>query len=165
MILRSIEQRAWSHGIDLHPTERSIWRYFQIEGKSVNHSWGEWYRCLLELSEWGLFMQGELKSKSTYTIFVTFQDTNFMETFWSIRVESDKMVETPLPKLADLAYSWEYFKNMQLCERYNQVFEYEILKIRVMIVFPKWTNWWNNPKSCKLDIIIIQWILCIMRAS
>ena len=69
MILRSIEQWAWSHGINLHPTRRQVWRYFQIEGNSVNHSWGEWSRCLLDLSEWGLFMQGELKSKSISTIF------------------------------------------------------------------------------------------------
>ena len=110
-------------------------------------------------------MQGEVKSKSTCTIFLTFQETNFVVTFWSIYEESNKMVENPLPKLTYLFYSWEYFKNMELVDRYNQVFEDEILRIRVMDIFPKWTNWWNNPKRCKLDIIIIQWILCIMRVS
>ena len=78
-----------------------------------------------------------------------------MDKFSSIREELDKTVENPLPKLAYLAYLWEYFKNMQLCERYNQVFEDEIIIICVMDVFLKWTNWWNNSKSCKLDIIII----------
>ena len=63
-----------------------------------------------------------------------------MEPFLSIRVESDKMVENPLPKSIDLAYSQEYFKTPQLCERYDQVFEDEIMRIRVMVIFSKWTN-------------------------
>ena len=155
MILRSIEQRAWSHGIMLHLTRRPIWLYFQIEFKSVNHSWGEWSRCLLDLSKWGLLMQGELKSKSICTISVTFQETNFGETFWSIHEESDKMVENPLPKLAHLAY---ISKKMQLFERYDQVFEDEILRIRVMAIFPKWSNWWNNPDICG-------WILSLFDGS
>ena len=84
--------------------------------------------------------------------------------FWSICEELDKTVENPLPTLADLAYLQEYFKTPQMYEIYDKVFEDEIIRIRVMAIFSKWTNWWNNPKSCKLDIIIIQWILCIMRA-
>ena len=92
--------------------------------------------------------------------FVTFQETNFVEMFWSIREESDKTVENPLSKLAYLNYTREYFKNTQLFERYDQVFEDEILRIHVMVIFPKWMNWWNNPSIYRLDIIIIQWILC-----
>ena len=85
-------------------------------------------------------MQGESKRNSTCTIFVTFEETNFVEPFRSIHEESDKTVENPLLKFVNLASMPEYFKNMQLFERYNQVFEYEILRIRVMAVFPKWTN-------------------------
>ena len=88
-----------------------------------------------------------------------------MESLWSISAESNKTVETPLPKWVDLAYSREYFKHSQLYERYDQIIEDEIMRIRVMTIFPKWTIWWNNPKIRGLDIIIIQWILCIMRAS
>ena len=63
-----------------------------------------------------------------------------MEIFCSIREESDKTVENPLPKWADLDYSREKFKPLLLYERYDQVFEDEILKICVMVIFPKWTN-------------------------
>ena len=54
--------------------------------------------------------------------------------------ESDKTVKNPLLKWADLASEIEYLKNSKLFERYNQVFEYEIIRIRVMVFFPKWTN-------------------------
>ena len=50
------------------------------------------------------------------------------------------MVEKPLTQLAYLDYMREYFKNMQLFERYDQVSEDKILRICVMAVFPKWTN-------------------------
>ena len=50
------------------------------------------------------------------------------------------MVENPLPKCVDLAYSNYYFKNSQLFERYDHVFEDEIIRIHVMVIFPKWTN-------------------------
>ena len=50
------------------------------------------------------------------------------------------MVENPLPKWDDLTKPQEYLKNLQLFERYDQVFEDEILRIHVMAVFSKWTN-------------------------
>ena len=62
-----------------------------------------------------------------------------MEHLWPIRKESDKIVENPLPKWAYLAYSWVDLKNSKLFERYDQVFEDEILRIPVMAFFPKWT--------------------------
>ena len=57
------------------------------------------------------------------------------------------MVENPLPKCVDLAYSNYYFKNSQLFERYDHVFEDEIFRIRVMVVFPKLDELVEQPKG------------------
>ena len=107
-------------------------------------------------------MQGEFKSKSICTILITFHETNFVDNVYSIREESDKTIENPLPKWVALSYCRVDFKNSQLVERYDQVFEDEILKIRVMVVFQNWPNWLNDPRIFGLYIILIQWILCLM---
>ena len=63
-----------------------------------------------------------------------------MEHFLSIREESEKKVENPLPQWVYLSQWHAYFKNYHLFRRYDQLFEYEIIRIRVLVIFPKWMN-------------------------
>ena len=110
-------------------------------------------------------MQVESKTKSACTILVTFQETNFVEHYLLIHEKSIETVENTLPKWDNLACIEDNLKNLQPFRRYNQAFQDKVFKIRVIDVFPIWMNWLHDLGIYGLVIILIQLILCVMRAS